>query len=144
MMFELQGPDNRLVVQWGGGKFCGEMPIVSEEDMFGLVIHNATPGSQYVIDVGEERIDAECRWFASACELEKGPYFESAYAKTVLAVMRRGEDRIVEKVAECEVYVLPSKIGHENYQQMVGDLQMVCRSLINDLIGKSFRYFFTF
>ena len=137
MWFELQGPDNRPVVQWNGGKFGGETPIVSERGMFGLVVHDAPPDMRYALVVGEERIDAECRVFSSCCELTKGMYFESAYAKTALAVMRQKDGGVEEKVAECEFYVLPSKIGHENYQRMVCDLQGICRSLIIDLIGKS-------
>ncbi|MBP5226688.1 MAG: DUF2357 domain-containing protein, partial [Kiritimatiellae bacterium] len=135
---ELLGPDGRTVVQWCGGEFGGETPVVSEEGKYGLVIHDADPDASYAIAVGEERIDAECRAFSFGCELAKGAYFESAFAKTAFSVMRQaGDESAEEKVAECELYVLPSKIGHENYQRMVGDLQKVCRSLINDLIGKS-------
>ena len=138
MRFELVGPDGRPVVQWCGGKFGGETPVVSEEGKYGLVVHDADPDASYAIVVGEERIGAECRAFSSCCELAKGAYFESAFAKTVFSVLRQaGDESAGEKVAECELYVLPSKIGHGNYQRMVGDLQKVCRSLINDLIGKS-------
>ena len=137
MRFELQGPGNHSIVQWDGGAFDGEMPVVTEEGTFGLIVSDDDSDSEYAINVGEERIEVGCQRFSGLCLLEKGPYFESAYAKTKIAVIRKEDGGVETKVAECDLYVLPSKIGRENYQRMVADLQSICRSLVNDLIGKS-------
>ncbi|MBO5940517.1 MAG: hypothetical protein J6R18_04915 [Kiritimatiellae bacterium] len=137
MRFEVSGSDNIPIAAWSGIRYESSVVTVLELGKYGLVMYDAEPDSCYFLKVGEERIGVECRDFANCHCFDRADYFESAYGRTVLSVMRECDDGATEIVTECEFYVVPSKIGNDNYKRMVADLQKVCQSLINDLIGKS-------
>lgn len=138
MRFELRGPGDVLVDSWDDKSPCGGEPIVVlEGQKYFLHVVDAPGDGDFLIRVGEERLSLECRWFGKTCELQGGDYFESASGRSVAAVFAVVEDGSEQMLCERAFYVLPSKIGKENYSRMVADLQAVCRSLVNDLIGKS-------
>lgn len=69
-------------------------------------------------------------------------YFESARGETLLRVEVRkpgAKPEIWELLLEIVVYVVSTKLGEEAYQAMVDELQVLSRSLLVDLYGKSRR-----
>ena len=110
---------------------------VFEEKRYGLSISEPYPHHIYILQIGDERLVLSYKEFDNFFELESSNYFESAAGETDLLIFQQDKDGIEKKVSQFKVYVVPSKIGEHNYKKMVLDLQKICHSLINDLIGKS-------
>lgn len=136
MRFELLTGGEKQVVEWEGVA-CGQMPCVFEDKPYGIVIHGGQADKHYTLRIGEERLNLQEARFSTDCVLQGGMYFESAFATTKLFILSLDEEGTETLETECECYVVPSKIGHDNYRRMVADLQSICQALLNDLIGKS-------
>lgn len=122
--------------------------IVEESARVGFCLESPTPEAEYRIFVGDIPLGDLLHSGDSPSGLLFGTqllwhdynYFESARGQTRVtleaqtAVDSSGK---WERVFECVIYVLPTKLGELTYQYMVEDLQAVSRSLLVDLYGKS-------
>ncbi len=122
--------------------------IVGELDRFDLVIAPVEDALEYRVFIGDAPIaelvpnpsdvggvifDGKLFWRAHS-------YFESARSDTIVRLESREQDTEEwTKRIEVTVFVLPTKLGEEAYQEMANSLQRVSRSLLIDLYGKSRR-----
>lgn len=140
MWFELQDYAGTTIATWGDESHAGDegLEVVLEERKYGLVVHDADPEDVYSLKVGDEELGIEQkRYQPTVCNFLQDVYFESANGRSTLSIGICLKDGSLRELSTREFYVLPSKIGRENYSRMVADLQAVCRSLVNDLVGKS-------
>lgn len=122
-------------------------PVIQETDKVEFVLDPAPDGLEHRITIGDVPIsdnplDAGGSSMGGRRFWRSHMYFESARAITPIKVEARSEDSATEewtKVLSVEVYVLPSKLGDDRYNSMVGDLQELSRSLLIDLYGKSIK-----
>lgn len=136
MRFELTHGGNATIAQWEDA-LCPQVLQTFEGERYGLIIHGANPDDALVLKVGDIYIGAQLLPYPDGYAFTLGNYFESSYGPTQFSVVRRGEDGAEVTLTKCTCYVVPTKIGNDNYCQMVADLQSLCRALINDLLGKS-------
>jgi hypothetical protein len=131
------------------GAECRDGILVLEEtDKVAFVIDPASQDVEYRISIGDVPLSEitpaadDVGGVALGCRLvwRQFRYFESARGHTRVTVEAQAIGAPVDswKVAlVATVYVLPSKIGEDRYQYMVGDLEVLNRSLLIDLYGKS-------
>ena len=117
----------------------GDEPVF-EDRWYSLAIAGYDRTRRYAVKVGDEVLKLASREFGSVLEFERGVYFESASGPTDLVVGQLSEDgKTVVEIFRTTLYVVPSKIGWDNYKSMVQDLRSVCQALITDVRGKSSR-----
>lgn len=114
----------------------GDEPVF-EDRWYAVAVSGYDRSKTYRLLVGDEELKVACREFNAVLEFEKGVYFESASGRTDLVLREVAEDETEQEVFRTTLYVVPSKIGWNNYKSMVLDLQSVCRALITDVRGKS-------
>jgi hypothetical protein len=122
--------------------------LLEETDKVGFVLCPATPAAEYRIAIGDLPLsdllplaeDADGTVVGSDLFWRDFPYFESAHGWTTVILEARLPAATADgwrKLCEIQVYVLPSKLSEERYQQMAADLGALSRSLLVDLYGKS-------
>lgn len=117
----------------------GEDPVF-EDRWYSLSIAGYDKSCRYALKIGDEVLKLQTREFHDVLEFEKGVYFESASGPTDLVIGELAADGSqVREVFRTTLYVVPSKIGWDNYKCMVQDLQSICQALITDVRGKSSR-----
>lgn len=113
---------------------------IREERWYSLAICDYEKDCKYTVKIGDEQLNLKVCIFHNALEFERGVYFESAAGPTELIITaQRKNETQTREILRATLYVVPSKIGESNYQQMIRDLQSVCRALVTDIRGKSSR-----
>lgn len=126
--------------QWIFDDHTEEILQISEDEKYELKIYDAEDSHEYYLQIGDDILPNHFYWRKDVLCVEAGSYFESAAGNTTLFIKEKVEnipssDDLV--VLSSSWYVLPSKLGEQNYKKMVSDLHNFCRALINDTIGKS-------
>ncbi|MEQ9379593.1 MAG: DUF2357 domain-containing protein [Pirellulales bacterium] len=130
--------------------FKDNMPVLEEDLRVGFKLDPAQDGVEYRIFIGDVPLtdiaptlnDAGGQITAGRVFWRDLQYFESARGKTKLLVEARREgegDGGWAVVHATWIYVLPSKVGEQRYEDMSADLNRVSYSLLSDLYGKSQR-----
>ena len=111
---------------------------VYEGSRYGFCIEDPPEEAEsFKLQIGDEIETVMSALYGGYADIADGLYFESAAGKTELAVM--GFDSAGQELFKIPslFYVVPSKLGEENYHRMVNDLNVICQALLSDLLGKS-------
>ena len=122
--------------------------IVKETDRFSFVLSPKREDQEYRIFIGDLSLadlvpnvdDAAGVALAGSLFWRDFPYCESARGETPIVLEAQPEDSALdtwERVIAVNVYVQPSKLGEDSYQNMAAGLRKLSRSLLVDLYGKS-------
>ena len=126
----------------------GGVLIVKENDRLGFILNPADATTEHRVFIGDVPVSD----LVSGLDVAAGvvlagqrfwsehPYFESARGQSEIAVEARSDSPNTKewrRIFTVQIYVVPSKIGENHYQGMTYDLQLLNRSLLADLYGKS-------
>lgn len=153
-ILELRDPMGTSVGRWDASSPpVAPQPVrTAESDPYGLALKGAEPGVDYDIMIGDLDLAqivggslapggvVQQRFGDGSVYWAEAHYFESGRGRTMVTLRYRREKKDAwRSIMSVPVYVVPTKLGEERYEAMVGCLQELCAGLLLDLIGKSRR-----
>jgi hypothetical protein len=122
--------------------------VLSETEKVTFVLDPTPEHMEYQISIGDVPLsdlvsvpdDAGGRDIGGRLIWHGMGYFESARGRTLLLLEARPAETttaVWKTVAVVDIYVLPTKLGDERYENMTEDLASISRGLLVDLYGKS-------